>query len=134
MIFVRGGKPLAKPDPDLEKAIDNLFEQQRKEEELCPRCMNNTNTYNPVCARCDDFCNFKEKEKKEMGVRTDTKCNECIHKKVCAMLKRPMEAAGEITDNIRTDINGLDIVVSCINFERSIPKQRTVQEFSFNCE
>lgn len=61
MIFVRGGKPLAKPDPDLAKAIDNLLEQQKKEEELCPKCENNNNgSYNPVCAYCDDFCNFKE--------------------------------------------------------------------------
>ena len=50
--------------PDLvKKAIDNLLEQQRKEEELCPKCVNDKNgSYNPVCARCDDFCNFKEKE------------------------------------------------------------------------
>lgn len=64
MIFVRAGKPLAKPDPDLAKAINNLLEQQRKEEEICPRCENDIGTYNPVCAHCDDFCNFKEKENK----------------------------------------------------------------------
>lgn len=63
MIFARCGKPLAKPDPDLAKAINNLLEQQRKEEELCPKCVNDNNgCYNPVCTRCDDFCNFKEKE------------------------------------------------------------------------
>lgn len=68
MIFVRGGKPLSKPDPDLSKAIDNLLEHQRKEEELCPRCINDNNgSYNPVCANCDDFCNFKEKEERKMS-------------------------------------------------------------------
>lgn len=62
MIFIRGGNSLAKPDLFLAKAINNLLEQQRKEEELCPKCVNDNNgSYNPICAHCDDFCNFKER-------------------------------------------------------------------------
>ena len=50
----------------LSKAINNLLEHQRKEEELCPKCINDNNgSYNPVCVYCDDFCNFKEKENKK---------------------------------------------------------------------
>ena len=63
MIFVRAGKPLSKPDPDLAKSINNLLEQERKEAELCLKCVNdNRGLYNPICQHCDDFCNFKEKE------------------------------------------------------------------------
>ena len=50
----------------LSKAIDNLLAYQRKEEELCPKCVNDNNgSYNPVCVYCDDFCNFIEKENKK---------------------------------------------------------------------
>ena len=32
----------------------------------CPKCVNDNNgNYNPVCANCDDFCNFKEKENED---------------------------------------------------------------------
>ena len=66
MIFIRGGNPLSKPDSELAKAINNLLEQQRKESELCPKCVNDLGRYNPVCVECVDFCNFKErKENKE---------------------------------------------------------------------
>ena len=66
MIFAGGEKPLRKPDSYLVKAIDNLLKHQRKEEELCPKCVNDNNgNYNPVCANCDDFCNFKEKENED---------------------------------------------------------------------
>ena len=47
----------------LEKMWEQAFEQG-KEEELCPKCINdNKGSYNPVCAYCDDFCNFKEVKK-----------------------------------------------------------------------
>ena len=47
----------------LSKAINDLLEHQRKEEELCPKCINDNNgSYNPVCVYRNDFCNFKEKE------------------------------------------------------------------------
>ena len=50
----------------LSKAINNLLEYQQKEEELCPKCINDNNgSYNPVCVYCDDFCNFKEKENED---------------------------------------------------------------------
>ena len=50
----------------LSKAINDLLEHQRKEEELCPKCINDNNgSYNPVCIYCNDFCNFKEKENKK---------------------------------------------------------------------
>ena len=50
----------------LSKAINNLLEHQRKEEELCPKYINDNNgSYNPVCVYCNDFCNFKEKENEE---------------------------------------------------------------------
>lgn len=65
MIFIRGGKPLSKQDPELAKAINNLLEQQRKESELCPKCVNDLGRYNPVCVKCVDFCNFKEGERYE---------------------------------------------------------------------
>ena len=45
----------------LSKAINDLL--KHKEEELCPKCVNDNNgSYKPVCVYCDDFCNFKEKE------------------------------------------------------------------------
>lgn len=61
MIFFSGGNISSNPDPGLAKIIDNLLEQERKEKELCPKCEHDTGGYNITCARCDDFCNFKEK-------------------------------------------------------------------------
>ena len=47
----------------LSKAIDNLLAYQRKEEELCHKCVNDNNgSYNPVCVYCAASCNFLEKE------------------------------------------------------------------------
>lgn len=41
--------------------FQRIIDHDRKEKEICPKCEHDTGGYNITCARCDDFCNFKEK-------------------------------------------------------------------------
>ena len=52
-----------------------------------------------------------------MKARTDTQCTYCIHGNVCAKLNRPVKIVEAISGFNAEDDNGIDIVVSCIDFE-----------------
>ena len=52
-----------------------------------------------------------------MNARTDTQCTYCTHHKVCGKLNRPINIVEAITGLIVADDNGIDIIVSCMDFE-----------------
>ena len=64
-----------------------------------------------------------------MIIRTITKCDECLHKNVCTRLNRPSNIVNELSDilytSLKTDTNGMDIIVSCDEFLKDFSKQRT---------
>lgn len=51
-----------------------------------------------------------------MKARTDTQCTNCIHRKVCNRLNKPINVVEAIIGFNPEDDNGIDIVVSCIDF------------------
>ena len=59
-----------------------------------------------------------------MKARTDTQCTYCTHNKVCAKLNRPINIVEAISGFNPEDDNGIDIVVSCIDFEGVRPTLR----------
>ena len=61
-----------------------------------------------------------------MKSRTDTNCEECIHKNVCIRLNRPGEVIDALNDFNPCDDNGIDVVISCIDFERPVPRPRSL--------
>ena len=61
-----------------------------------------------------------------MKTRTATKCEDCIHKNVCARLNKPNEIIDAINNFNPCDDNGIDIVISCIDFERVVSRPRAL--------
>ena len=59
-----------------------------------------------------------------MKARTDTRCANCIHRKVCNRLNKPINVVEAIVGFNPEDDNGIDIVVSCIDFIGEIPTVR----------
>ena len=59
-----------------------------------------------------------------MKARTDTQCTHCTHGKVCAKINRPVKIVEAISGFNPEDDNGIDIVVSCIDFESIKPTLR----------
>lgn len=51
-----------------------------------------------------------------MKARTDTQCANCIHRKVCNRLNKPINVVETIIDFNPEDDNGIDIVVHCTDF------------------
>lgn len=49
-------------------------------------------------------------------IKTITECKDCMHKNVCARLHRPQKVKDNICENLKEDMNGIDIVVNCIDF------------------
>ena len=55
------------PDPmtpdDIKAAMDRMLEHEKKENELCPKCVNDRHgSYSEKCAICTDFNEFVPKE------------------------------------------------------------------------
>lgn len=59
-----------------------------------------------------------------MKPRTDTNCKDCIHKNVCVRLNKPGEVVDAINNFNLFDGNGIDIVISCIDFEKALPRPK----------
>ena len=52
-----------------------------------------------------------------MNARTDTQCVYCTHNKVCGKLNRPIKIVESIIDFNVEDVDGIDIIVRCMDFE-----------------
>lgn len=59
-----------------------------------------------------------------MKARTDTQCVNCTHRKVCNRLNKPINVVEAIVGFNPEDDNGIDIVVSCIDFIGEKPTVR----------
>ena len=66
-----------------------------------------------------------------MKVRTDTQCAYCTHNQVCVKLNRPINVVEAIVDFSAEDNNGIDVVISCIDFEKKIPSPKIAHNFWF---
>lgn len=54
-----------------------------------------------------------------MTAKTNTVCNDCIHKNVCYRLGRPEKIIEALSNFDHEDDNGMDIVVSCKDFREN---------------
>ena len=52
-----------------------------------------------------------------MNARTDTQCVYCTHNNVCGKLNRPIKIVEAITNFNVEDVDGIDIIVRCMDFE-----------------
>ena len=59
-----------------------------------------------------------------MNTRTDTQCVYCTHNKVCSKLNRPIKIVESIIDFNVEDVDGIDIIVRCMDFESTKPTLR----------
>lgn len=64
-----------------------------------------------------------------MRARTNADCTKCIHGKVCGRAGRPNQAVKTIHDFNGCDDEGLDIVVSCIDYEANVVGQIRSQNY-----
>lgn len=64
-----------------------------------------------------------------MKVRTDTECKYCTHNKVCSKINKPTDLVESLV-NFNSENDGMDIVVSCIDFDKITPRpKRTDSDF-----
>ena len=66
-----------------------------------------------------------------MKVRTDTECKYCTHNKVCSKINKPTDLVESLV-NFNSEDDGMDVVVSCIDFDKIVPRQkRADRDFGF---
>ena len=61
-------------------------------------------------------------------ISTNTDCSACTHKKVCKNVNKHNDVVNDLDlAEFEEDFNadGIDIIVSCKNFDKSIPVPRT---------
>ena len=58
-----------------------------------------------------------------MKVRTDTECKYCAHNKVCSKINKPTGLVESLA-NFNLEDDGMDVVVSCIDFDKILPRPR----------
>ena len=59
--------------------------------------------------------------RKRMKVRTDTECKYCTHNKVCSKINKPTGLVESLA-NFNLEGDGMDVVVSCIDFDKILPR------------
>ena len=69
-----------------------------------------------------------------MKVRTNTECKYCAHNRVCSKINKPTDLVESLV-NFNSEDDGMDVVVSCINFDKIVQRlKRTDRDFGFDCK
>ena len=69
-----------------------------------------------------------------MKVRTNTECKYCTHNKVCSKINKPTDLV-EFLVNFNSEDDGMDVVVSCKDFGKIVPRPKRVDiDFGFDCK
>lgn len=67
-----------------------------------------------------------------MKVRTDTECKYCTHNKVCSKINKPTCFVESLV-NFNSEDDGIDVVVSCIDFDKIAPRPKRIDcDFGFD--
>ena len=68
-----------------------------------------------------------------MKVRTDTECKYCTHNKVCSKINKPTDLVESLV-NFNSENDGMDVVVSCIDFDKIVPRSKSYQNIQIKTQ